>query len=334
MNLEIGYDLDTLLGSVALDYKLTLGDTATGDTPMYWGNVISGTAYYYYIDENAVKNVEECNFYFNSQIEQDYNVIEGTHVSYTGRRKEQLGTSPVVVNGSSTSVAVGGGGVWEYYNTLSPPYNGIETGCSIRIYNNDTGLGSSTPTYNVLASPTTNTVGTKATTNFSNISYTTVSSLHSANSNIPYLPVSGQNISYNDLRQYIVNEYNEQNPSETISINDLPAFDEDEIEPTYDIQPFSIDYNEILGEREMESIIAETRYILDTTPYEIESLDYQQAISEPYEEIKKIAVLDSDTKTAMSKIYDVAERMTRTDFLPLYAFSAIISIIMWFVFRR
>lgn len=330
MNLEIGYDLDTLLGSVALDYKLVLGENANGDTPIYWGDVASGECFYYYINEDGVKSLEKAQFYFNSQ-EAPHEIFTSDKMMISGVKKENPTTASISVFTSRSGqnhyyIQYSSGGVYALQNSLTP-YSDKLVG-AVKVWLD----GFEQPTFNLLLSGTSNswsTVGFNGT-----CSYTTIPAVHTIMPNVPYMPVSGRTMSYNDVRQYVVNEYNEQNPSETITVDDLPAFDEDETEATYDIQPFSLDYDEILGEKEMESIIAETRYILDTTPYEIESLDYQQAISEPYGQLKEIAVLDNDTKTAMSKIYDVAERITRNDFLSLYAFSAIISIVMWFVFRR
>ena len=141
------------------------------------------------------------------------------------------------------------------------------------------------------------------------------------------------------------NVYNNQNPDETITVDDLPDIDgnlpteeatseTDAIEPSYNIQPFSIDYDEILGEREMESIIAETRYILDTTPYEIESFDYMLEASAPYEILKDAGTLSDGLIASVGKVYDLADDVVPPEIISLYAFLAFLGVGMWFLLRR
>lgn len=322
MNLEIGYDLDSLFLDLSYDIKLNFPD-ADANTEIPWGDVASGTAYYYYIDSNGVKSMKSGRYYFNTASPSGA-VFSSNEFSVTfHKRNTPSGSKPLSLSVGSGSISLIGGGLWQFENSFKP--DSLQTTANI-IFSN------TYITYNSL-SPSISS-GTIATASGGTLpDYTTSNIVHNNFPDAPYIPVSGRNMSYNDMRQYVVNEYNLQNPSETINVDDLPAFD-DSTEPTNDIQPFSLDYDEILGEEEMESIIAETRYVLDTTPYEIESVDYNQAVSEPYAELKKNAVLDADTKTAISKIYDVAVAMTENDFLPLYAFGAILSIIMWFVFRR
>lgn len=327
MNLEIEYDLDTLLGSVSLDYKLALGEDATGNTKMDIGDVVSGSAYYYFIGDDGVKRMRSGRYYFNTGVSQGISVFSSNDFSVTGVSVGS-GGNPITLNysASSNNVYISGGGVWDYEISLdnySPRTSDI---CGVS-------FGTGFPTYRTDIPQSFN--GWVGATGGNTPAYTTSRNVHNSNSNIPYLPISGYNLSYNDIRLLLLEAYNEQNPEETISINDLPEFDEqDNTEPSYDMQPFSIDYNEILGEKEMESIIAETRYVLDTTPYDLE-IDYTEAIQEPYELLKTNAVLDSDTRTAIEKIYDVAFRITDDGSLTsMYAFVAVLSVIMWFVFRR
>lgn len=203
----------------------------------------------------------------------------------------------------------------------------------------DNVVNSSIPVYRQNASEGSSYPSFACSTTWSNISYTTSSKVHANSSSVPYLPISGRTMSYNDVRQYIVNEYNEQNPEETISVNDLPDIDgnlpteetTEVIEPSY---AFSIDYNEILGEREMESIIAETRYVLDTTPYEIESFDYMLEASEPYEVLKNAGTLSDGLIASVGKVYDLADDVVPPEIISLYAFLAFLGVGMWFLLRR
>ena len=113
-------------------------------------------------------------------------------------------------------------------------------------------------------------------------------------------------------------------------------FGNDEQEPTGDtsgqIQPF-IDYDEILSERELESILAESRYILDTEPYDI-SLDYGQAVSEPYGVLKQNKELPAEVAGTVSGLYDIALSVIPSEMLSVYGFVAFLSVGMWFILRR
>lgn len=63
------------------------------------------------------------------------------------------------------------------------------------------------------------------------VKFTTVSGTHNFAPDAVYLPISGQNLSYNEIKPYIVDWYNNQDPSETITIDDLPTW-EDILYPT------------------------------------------------------------------------------------------------------
>lgn len=326
MDVEINYDLNTFLADVSLDYKLTLGPGATGDTKMDVGDVVSGSAYYYFIDDDGVKHMKSGRYYFNSGVSQGISVFSSPDFSVYGVSAGS-GSTPVSLNYTSSSVYISGGSHWVYEISLdnySPRQSnscGVTFGTGYPTFRSDISQG--------FTAPWVGATGGNAP------AYTTSRNVHNSNHNVPYLPISGQNLSYNDIRALLVDLYNEQNPEETISINDLPEFDEqDNTEPSYDLQPFSIDYNEILGEREMESIIAETRYILDTTPYEIESFDYMLEASAPYEILKDAGTLSDGLIASVGKVYDLADDVVPPEIISLYAFLAFLGVGMWFLLRR
>lgn len=321
MEFGVDFDINTLFASLSYDMHLSFPD-ADANTPVVWGDTISAEVEYYYTDSSNIQRYYTTQMYFNSAAIPQFDVLKGVGntVSFTSSGGSS-GTSGSISAQQST-VTLNAGGA--YYFDFSHGYTDKQT-CTFLQPNKgsipailETGTGSLLYAGRIV-----------------DLNYTTSPSVHDRLPNSTYMPISGQRKSYNDLKLYVVDEWNNQNPSETISIDDIPDYEEETTEQeTGEIQPFSIDYDEILGERELESILAETRYILDTTPYEIESVDYAQAVSEPYEELKRVAVLDADTKTAMSTIYDVSIAMTESQFLPLYAFGAILSVVMWFVFRR
>lgn len=74
-------------------------------------------------------------------------------------------------------------------------------------------------------------------------------------------PDSGT-INYNDYTTSIINWVNNTYPQYNITINDLPTWEELETEDTTepDYQPASINYDEILSEDELESILTQETY--------------------------------------------------------------------------
>lgn len=154
------------------------------------------------------------------------------------------------------------------------------------------------------------------------IKYTTSSILHNRVPSAPYVPLNGD-YSYDDIRALVVNEYNEENPSETISESDFPDFDEYETE-SHEYQPFSIDYNEILGERELESILKETQYILDTEPFE----DFTM----PTLELETMAVSEppSSVVSAVDTIFDLSASMP-PDLLTIWGSLAVFAVLFWWL---
>lgn len=327
MEIEGKYELDGLFTSISADIKFSIFG-ADEDTPVSWGDVASGTCYYYLRDIDGT-HVKSGRYFFNTSSPVGASVFSSPAMnvslvepdSVSGNSQKTLGVSGQTIDFKSGSFA-------RFHNSLYPfselDVNQVSVFTGATMYQYDATLTTPPSNWRFLGG-----AGGYP-------KYTTSNAVHNAFPRSSYLPISGRTMSYNDIKAYVIGEWNDQNPEDPISESDIPAFDETEPteQETGEIQPFSIDYDEILGERELESILAETRYVLDTTPYEIESVDYAQAVSEPYEELKQVAVLDADTKTAMSTIYDVAIAMTENRFLPLYAFGAILSVVMWFVFRR
>jgi hypothetical protein len=317
---------------VALDYKLTLGDNVTGDTPMLWGDIVSGTGYYYYVDENQVKTLKSCSFYFNSNAPQDYAVVTGNPVSFVGsRRDDATGTVSPILNASSHSVSIEGGSIWEYKCTFSPPYT-LEGQNRVSVLVGSEAVTKSTPIYYQNTMQGASLPTWSCSTTWDSISYSTSSKVHENSPDTPYIPISGQTLTYNDLRRYIVNEYNAQNPEETITIDDLPDIDgnlpteetTEAVEPSYDLQPFSIDYNEILGEKELESILKETQYVLDTTP--AESIDF----SFP-ETLPEASAPDAGIVSTVGKVFEMHKNIVPSELVTIWGGLAVFAILFWWI---
>lgn len=254
MDFEVNFDVETFLSHVRYDLKYEFGATS-GSQAVPFGEVLSANIEYFYTDENNYSHAHHSSVFFNSALVPSFDVINGTQnvVSFTSDPSASASPS-ISCTARVCSLHSGSGYKFDFghdystgtiCNILLP-----SAGTNAYIKNNDT----SVPTYSgKIVSP-------------NDIKYTTSPAVHSRENSAPYVPLDGD-YSYNDIRALVVNEYNDENPSETISESDFPDFDEWETE-SGNYQPFSIDYDEILGERELESILDETRYILNTEPYE------------------------------------------------------------------
>jgi len=97
----------------------------------------------------------------------------------------------------------------------------------------------------------------------SEIKATSLQTVHDSHPNAVYIPVPiGGKITYNEYREEVVNYVN-NTWNFNFSVSDAPAFEdiypvETETEP--EEEPFTIDYDEILGEDELESILSQETY--------------------------------------------------------------------------
>lgn len=259
-------------------------ETATGDTPILWGDCINGTCYYYYIDGNGTETQEHGKYSFNTSVHDGYALMAGTHVNAVAVRTENTaGTAPFIAFDPTYNTSFWSGG--SYY-AVNATINGVSTG-----YSGAQTMADYMPNIIFYENGTTNYSGTDFTIGKpESISFTTMSNVATANPNAVYLPISGESLSYNDIRALLVNYANDTilsetdtegetiyNESDTISIDDLPEFETEGETESPDPIECSINYDEILGEDELESILTqETYYIPEletgffTTPTEIE----------------------------------------------------------------
>ena len=207
-------------------------ENANGDTVILWGNVIDGLCWYYYTDENGNTTRENAKFSISSSIHDGYVLISGTHFSVVANRTdEQTGTSPSihVDNGFSswTKYTWNGGS----YYTMTSDVNSHE------ISGWSSGLNISNANNFVLHCYANGSVNVSSSALWagavSDVSFTTMQDV-SSNANV-YLPVSGQSLSYNDMRRELANYANDiilsetdtngetvYSTDDTISVQDLP----------------------------------------------------------------------------------------------------------------
>lgn len=274
------------------DIIKSVDESANADTPINWGDCISGTCYYYYFDNNGNRTQEHGRYSFNTSIHDGYALMTGAHVTAIAKRTNNTsGDLPSIDYHPVYNTVTWYG---RSYYTVDWTINGI--------------AGSSSSVETVPRSYADVTFYADGTTNIStsifpvgnpdSVSFTTIPAVATNNPSAVHLPVSGQSLSYNDMRQNLVVYANDiilsetdtdgetvYNESDTITIYDLPEFEtesEPESESTTDpVEPdsqlCSIDYNEILGESELESILNQETYEIPeietgffTTPTEIQ----------------------------------------------------------------
>lgn len=300
------------------DFIKSIDDSANADTPIVWGNVVSGDCWYYYVDENGERTRETAKFSFSTSVSDGYMLVIGEHFSVIAKRLPNTsGTAPTLSIYSE-------GFYWDgqqYYNQIRN-INGHETEFSGAVFidrrnysytffsDGSTSSSSPPPVY----------AGS-----ISDVSFTTMSGASASYPDAVYLPISGQSLSYNDMRENLVVYANNiilsetdtdgetvYNESDTITIYDLPEFEtepetESETDPTEpDYQPVSINYDEILSEDELESILNQESYNIP----EIESIsetviiDIEDLVIEDDTEYRKIMEFVPDALAAGMSIFN------------------------------
>lgn len=308
------------------DIIKTVDESANADTPIMWGDCISGTCYYYYVDNSGSQTEEHGRYSFNTSIHDGYALMAGAHVSAVAKRTDNAsGTAPSINYYPVYNTAVWNGG--SYY-TVDCTINGI-TGEFLNVQT----VPRSYANVMFYADGTTNISGSVFPVgNPEDVSFTTIPAVANNNPSAVYLPVSGQSLSYNDMRQNLVVYANDiilsetdtdgetvYNDSDTINIYDLPEFEsesesepesESEFDPTEpDYQPVSINYDEILSEDELESILNQESYNIP----EIESIsetviiDIEDLVIEDDTEYRKIMEFVPDALAAGMSVFNELE---------------------------
>lgn len=278
--LGILFDVAGIITNVA-------GDDATGQTEIIWGDSVSGIFEYYYIDENGATSLRSGNFSFSTSVSGGWVLVDGGNdVKITAIRNTQTsGTSPII---SYSEIGTNNANIYwrpgSFYTTEFY-IAGVKKSALNNVSLSMPG-SSRIPTFYYSGSQ-----GSTASTVQGHVRSTDFVTSTTGAQNFPdavYLPISGQSMSYDDIRNELTNYVNNiiltetdtngetiYSPDETIAPDDLPTWDDiqnptetetDVTEPDY--QPASIDYNEILSEDELESILKQETYEIP----EIESI--------------------------------------------------------------
>lgn len=75
----------------------------------------------------------------------------------------------------------------------------------------------------------------------------------------------------------------------------------------------------------------EETYILDTSSFDI---DYGSAVQSPYDSLKAGAMLPENISSSVGTVFSQAFALIPPEFMAVYGFILLLSIVMWFIFRR
>jgi hypothetical protein len=317
LEIEGKYELDGLFTSISTDIKFSIFG-ADEDTPVSWGDVVSGTCYYYLRDADGT-NVKSGRYFFNTNSPVGASVFSSPAMSVSLVSPDTIsGNSQKTLNVSGQTIDFNSGSFARFHNSLYPfselDVKQVSVFTGSTMYQYDATLTAPPSSWRFLGG-----AGGYP-------KYTTSNKVHNSFPRSSYLPISGRTMSYNDIKNYVIGEWNDQNPDDPISESDIPEFDETEPteQATGDFQPFSIDYNEILGERELESILKETQYILDTTP--AESIDF----SFP-ETLPEASVPDASIVSTVGKVFEMHKNIVPPELVTIWGGLAVFAIFFWWL---
>lgn len=219
------------------DIILTIDNMANGQTSVTWGNVVSGTCVYYYEDENGAKSLETAPFKFSTSLYDGFAVISGAHLQVTSVPVSNPlpGTPEFAYNVSGSPLySINASSRFNFKRTVNGGYSYITSSIGLNgspAEENDVNL----PTWNYRGVTTGNQYNVAY---VDNTAFTTMQTIKNNNPSAVYLPISGQNASYDDLRDDIANYFNDLILSETdengetvytaddtLAVNDVPGWD-------------------------------------------------------------------------------------------------------------
>lgn len=209
-------------------YAISQNSDADGDTEISWGNFVSGHCEYYYTDENKSVSLETGSYSFSTGYANDLILVSGPHLLITAT--DRTGSTSLGVN-AGTSIR------WyhSHHYTINMEVNGITyKGSSYNTDNNYIGLGltNSIPMYYYNGKMSGRNDGSTYYSPIvgysSAVSITSISGVSERYPDAAYLPISGQDLSYNEVRPLILDWANQNldESDETLTLDDIPTWEE------------------------------------------------------------------------------------------------------------
>lgn len=329
-NFETTYSGIVSVGNSALSWyaNYAIGLDGNENTAVNVGQVVTGNAYYVYQDQNGAQSIIPTTYDFRTNISNGHQVFGGVVTAtavlndpVTGTTTPSVGIS-ISSSGDITQERWNGGSY--YFIDLSIP-NASDTvsACTVTFSNSQITLplvySDNNPIYAYGVVKGTNTAHLRGVRDGYNngIGFTTIPTLHNNNIYIPYAPISGESATYNDVKEYIVDWANDLSTDLDLGLvfADADFYDFDvviETESETETESGSgggccnIDYNEILSEDELESILTQETYYIPEITTEFVTEDYTIMLPETesetdvYEVVQAVATSPALASRALS----------------------------------
>lgn len=242
-----------------VDSSLHDGIEAGEDTDVVFGTFVSGTGTYSYTDQDGTLTTEQAEWGIYSSSYDNLFIVDSEHVKWYLAQVSNSGTPQVGIDNWNFGVRFQGNGRYVGVCTVDGKVT-VPTTSNIGIIdftNYSTGWAS----YGYQSGTGNASNGSANPLNISTGVVTNLPDAHNVYNDIIVLPADSTTAySYNDMRQMLQTYITESYPEYNINI---PSWQEvsGETEPTEETgQSISIDYDEILSEDELESILTQETY--------------------------------------------------------------------------
>lgn len=327
---ETSYSGIVSVGNSALAWyaNYAIGIGGNESTPANIGQVVTGNAYYIYQDQNGAQSIVPTTYDFRTNISDGHQIFGGMVTATAVLNDTVTGTtSPTIGIGTSGSGTITyetwSGGSYYYIDLAIPNASDVMTSCRVNFADSQFTLpftySDANPIFAYGVQKNTSTIYLRAVRdNYNNgIGFTTIPALHNTNIYIPYAPISGESATYNDVKEYIVDWANDLSTDLDLGLvfADADFYDFDmviETESETETESGSgggccnIDYNEILSEGELESILTQETYYIPEITTEIITEDYTimlpetESESDAYEVIQAVSASPALVSRALS----------------------------------
>lgn len=258
LRLLIGLALDAFADQAytqMTDNSLHVG----GDTEVSYSLYIAGNGYYTYYPDNVTGVTENCTFSISDgAFSEGAYFMSGEHVKWfvggettSGNYMDDINV--VIANGTNYYLGVKSTSPGILFYPLING-GGATPQTELRF------LDGNTPSYYVTGSYSIGQYNNICT--ISGMTATSSPTVHIQFPEAVYVPApAGDTITYNEYRQQAITWAN-TTYNYNLTVNEFPEFEDlvDATEPTEAPQPVSLDYDEILGEDELESILNQETY--------------------------------------------------------------------------
>lgn len=311
---ETTYSGIVSVGNSALSWyaNYAIGLDGNENTAVNVGQVVTGNAYYVYQDQNGAQSIIPTTYDFRTNLTGGHAIFGGVVTATAVLNDPITGTtSPSIgvgYSGNTITYETWSGGSYYYIDLAIPNASDTMSTCRVVFTDSQFSLpityADNNPIYAYGVQKNTNIALLRGVRdNYNNgIGFTTIPTLHNNNIYIPYAPISGESATYNDVKEYIVDWANDLSTNLDLGLvfadADFYDFDvvietESETETESGSGGCCIDYNEILSEGELESILTQETYYIPEITTEIVTEDYTIMLPEMESETDAFEVVQA-----------------------------------------